>query len=75
MPKRKVSRTAAIATLVLVALTVANVVLKLTGVVSFSWWFVFLPLWAAPLLVIFALGFFMLCWGIVISNANKSRKK
>lgn len=73
--KKKSSRIAAIVTAALVGLTIANIVLKLTGTLSFSWWFVFLPLWGAPLVFIFVLGLLMLCWGIVMSNASKPRKR
>lgn len=73
--KKKSSRTVAIVLAALVGLTVANVVLKLTGVFSFSWWFVFLPMWGAPLMAIFVLGLFTLCWGFVMSNASKPRRR
>lgn len=75
MSKRNAFRTLAIAIAVLVGLTAVNLVLKITGVLSLSWWFVFIPLWAAPLVVIFALGCFMLLWSFVLSNATKQHNK
>lgn len=49
-------------------LTVAFVVLKLCGVISWSWWWVFAPIWIPVAIVLFflILGIIGLCCGRVI---------
>lgn len=37
-------------------LTIVFIVLKLTGVVAWSWWWVFSPVWIAMLLALVILG-------------------
>lgn len=48
-------------------LTVAFVVLKLCGVISWSWWWVFAPIWIPVAIVLFflILGIIGLCCGRV----------
>ena len=48
-------------------LTVAFVVLKLCGVISWSWWWVFAPIWIPITLVLFflILGIIVICCGRV----------
>ncbi len=53
---RTVDLVVSISTVVILIAFVAMVALKMTGVISWSWWFVTVPLWM-PALVGFAVGF------------------
>lgn len=52
------------------ALTIAFIVLKLTGVISWSWWWVLSPIWITALLVI---GILVI--GFIVYVAYKAIKK
>lgn len=45
----------------LTLLTIAFVVLKLCHVISWSWWWILLPVWLPPVIGIFALGAAFVC--------------
>lgn len=42
-------------------LQIAFIVLKLCGVIGWSWWWVFAPVWVGTLLVILVIVFSILC--------------
>lgn len=42
--------------------TIVNAVLRLTGVVSWSWWIITAPVWGSFVLAIL---FILLCWAMV----------
>jgi len=48
-------------------LTIVFIVLKLTSVISWSWWWVLSPLWITALLVVVI----MIAAGIILSIASK----
>ena len=37
-------------------LTITFIILKLIGIITWSWWWVLAPLWVTPLLIIIALS-------------------
>ncbi len=40
-------------------------VLKLTGIIAWSWWFVTMPLWIAPVfMLVFIVG--MICFAVLV---------
>lgn len=51
-------------------LTIVFIVLKLTGVVDWSWWWVLAPIWITSILVIIGVGIF----AIVYIWVNKKKK-
>ena len=53
-------------------LTVALVVLKLTGYIAWSWWWVFSPLWIGALSVIVILGFILFI-AVCVSKSGVDR--
>ena len=60
------------------ALTIALVVLKLTGFIDWSWWWVFSPLWGAVLFVFLLMavllgGAALIDW--LIARKNKGSEK
>lgn len=60
--------------IVVVATFIAFVVLRLCGVIGWSWWWISAPLWGFILLTLLALGFLALCL-VILSYAAKHRKK
>lgn len=73
MNKEKSSTVTAITIIVTVATFLTFLVLKLCGVIAWSWWWVFSPLWATFVLFLLALGFLGMCL-MIISYAAKHRK-
>lgn len=53
------------------ALTIAFVVLKLTGYIDWSWWWIWSPLWG-PVAVVFAV---VICWFVVNLQRDYRRTK
>ncbi len=51
-------------------LTIAFVVLKLTNVIDWSWWWVLSPIWLSV-----SLGVLVVCGAIIISSGNKKTRK
>ena len=45
-------------------LTIAFVVLKLTGVIAWTWWWVLSPLWLALVLGLFIYGVALILYGL-----------
>lgn len=45
-------------------LTIAFIVLKLTGVIAWSWWWVLSPLWISAALVVAVLFIVLIVWGV-----------
>ncbi len=73
MKKEKSSAVTALTILVAVASSFNLLVLKLCGVIAWSWWWVFSPLWCIFALVLLALGFLGLCL-MILSYIAKRRK-
>jgi len=74
MKKEKTSsRVAAIMIMVAVVSFLTFLVLKLCGVLGWSWWWVCSPLWAPFVLSILAFAFLGMCL-MILSYAAKHRK-
>lgn len=60
---------------ILQLLGVAFVVLKLTNVINWSWWWVLLPFYSIPLLmfVVFVVGFIFGCCRMLMNYKNKMK--
>lgn len=59
-------------------LTIAFVVLKLCGVINWSWWFVFLPLIISigtPIFIIIVVFIGCFIWGLCVSARDKVAHK
>lgn len=52
-------------------LLIAFIVLKLCGVISWSWWWVMAPLWGA---IVFAIVFALVVFGICTFLIGRARK-
>lgn len=71
--KEKSSTVTSIIMRVVVATFLTFLALKLCGVLAWSWWWVFAPLWATFVLFLLALGFLGMCL-MILSYAAKHRK-
>lgn len=57
-------------------LTIAFIVLKLTGFINWSWWWVLSPLWISFLLVIgFIAMFLLVAFAVVLVQNKRDRKR
>lgn len=54
-------------------LSIAFIVLKLTGVISWSWWWVLAPLWGP--LALFAALFVLILLGKICETVNKGGRR
>lgn len=54
-------------------LTIVFVVLKLTGVIHWSWWLVLLPLWGPFALLLVVAGIVALVAALSVSRSNRKR--
>lgn len=73
MNKKKQSTATAIIFIVAVATFLAFLVLKLCGLLYWSWWWITAPLWAPFLLFLLAVGFMAMCL-MILSHVAKHRK-
>ena len=53
-------------------LTILFIALKLTGHITWSWWWVLSPIWISGL-IIFALALTIVIWGINVEKTNKRK--
>lgn len=51
------------------------IILKVVGVIKWSWFWVLSPTWISILVVIFALLIFFIIWAITRASRNKKRGK
>lgn len=51
------------------------IILKVVGVIEWSWFWVLSPTWISILVVIFALLIFFIIWAITKASRNKKRGK
>lgn len=56
-------------------LTIAFIVLKLTSVIAWSWWWVLSPAWIPPSLVLLVIWLCFLVWIIFLSCTRKKYKR
>ncbi len=73
MNKQQSSTITAITIIVAVVATISLAVLKLFGVFSPSWWWVFSPIWGVIALSLLAIGFLGICL-MILSYIAKYRK-
>ncbi len=74
MNEKQTSTAAVIILIVAVATFLAFLVLKLCGLLAWSWWWITAPAWIPVLLVLLALGFLGLCL-MILSYVAKRRIK
>lgn len=74
MNKKQSSTATAVIIIVAVATFLAFLVLKLCGLLMWSWWWITAPLWAPILLFLLALGFIGMCL-MILSYAAKHHRK
>lgn len=59
-----------------VALGLIFITLKLTGYISWSWWWVTAPFWVIPAVLLVALAFMAMIVGVItLHERNKGRDK
>jgi Flp pilus assembly protein TadB len=51
------------------------IILKVVGVIKWSWFWVLSPTWISILVVIFALLIFFIIWAVTRASRNKKRGK
>ncbi|MFG6385462.1 MAG: hypothetical protein K1V80_03150 [Muribaculaceae bacterium] len=74
MNEKQTSTATVIILIVAVATFLAFLVLKLCGLLAWSWWWITAPAWIPVLLVLLALGFLGLCL-MILSYVAKRRIK